>query len=344
MKAAASSNYFPENLDQLGRASEPGRSAQRADTTTRPAAVNIVTSCKMNTSTEREPTELRLHATHRKFIPGPVKQSPEWNSFKDGLNGSQGPDGIPPIFITPRGEIMDGRWRWERRRRRPAVGLHHVCIERPEEPACALLMAESLIGAKKMTRGAAVYLVLKFMPDYLKSKRRDAAWTMRPGKRRRRNWLDAALIKKAEAGEGLPRSCGDDSTVSSNSTLGVSVTAICERWGVHRSVFYQAIDVHRLFTAKPALRAEWEPPLLNGERNLWKRAVGRQGQRGWRPIRPREGASDQGVQKFLSGREVLAGPDAVRNRGDRGALGRKRGEASRGDAHAHDQIPGARRS
>src|SRR5512147_907280 len=112
----------------------------------------------------RDPAKLRLHKL-QKHIPAPVDGSPEWNAFKDGLMAS-GPDGIPPLFITPDGQIMDGGWRWRAAKELQWSEIN--CIVRPEEHA-AMLMVETLVHRKHMTRGAACYLALGFLKEFIAS-------------------------------------------------------------------------------------------------------------------------------------------------------------------------------
>jgi hypothetical protein len=88
-----------------------------------------------------------------------------WNGFVDAVQAA-GPEGIPPIYVTPEGLIMDGERRWKAARQLqwPTIG----CVVRPEWEA-ALVIVESLMGQRSLTKGAKVYLALPLMPEYTKA-------------------------------------------------------------------------------------------------------------------------------------------------------------------------------
>jgi hypothetical protein len=99
-----------------------------------------------------------------------------------------------------------------------------------------------------MTRGAAIYLALALLPEFVA-----AAETRRLANLKRG-------VKTGENPLFLPK--------SSNWTS-ESVQGLCERWGVGHETFNRARQVHEIFAAQPEVKAEWEPRLLSGEKNLW---------------------------------------------------------------------------
>ncbi len=214
----------------------------------------------------RDPAELRLHRL-QKHIPAPVKDSAEWNAFKDDLLAT-GPEGIAPLFITKDGQIMDGGWRWRAAKELQWDGIN--CIVRPEEDAAAIIV-ETLLHRKQMTRGAVVYLALSVLNEFIEAAERRRLHNLKTGKKTRETTL-----------------------MPSNSASG-NIGVLCEKWGVSRDTFERARTVRALLhddscralaelckktnskVPGPAelgelqakLRAEFEPALLCGEKNLW---------------------------------------------------------------------------
>lgn len=190
----------------------------------------------------KDPSELRLHKLQR-HIPEPDRKSPEWIAFIDSIHAG----GIlHPLLITTDGQVMDGGWRW---RAAKQLEMDEVpCLIRPESEA-AVIIAESLLHRKQMTRGAAVYLALALLPDFVAS-----------AEARR-----LANLKRGHKTREIPLK----SPMSSNSTSEESVSELCARWGVGKDTFHRARQVHDIFAHKPELKKEWEPRLLNGEKNLW---------------------------------------------------------------------------
>src|SRR5690606_1205308 len=52
---------------------------------------------------------------------------------------------------------------------------------------------------------------------------------------------------------------------------------LCARLGVHRNTYGQARQVIKLFADHPEAREQFEPQLLNGEKNLWNVLSGWEG-------------------------------------------------------------------
>ena len=192
----------------------------------------------------RDPADLRLHKL-QKLLPEPNKDSGEWHAFVDSIRAG----GIlHALIITPDGYIMDGGWRW---RAAKQLQLTEVpCVVRDEGEA-AIIMVESLLHRKQMTRGAAVYLALGLIKDFV-----DAAEQRRFANLKR----GSKIIEKPLF---LPK------TSNLPSGTDEKVDELCCRWGVSRETYRQANQVHDIFSKRPDLKSLWEPRLLSGEKNLW---------------------------------------------------------------------------
>jgi hypothetical protein len=217
----------------------------------------------------RDPAPLRLHHL-QKALPEPDKTSPEWHSFVDALSAA-GPEGTPALFITREGLIMDGGRRWRAARQLQWDKL--PCIERPEHEAGALIV-DSLFGQRNMTRGAKVYLAIGLLPEFVKSAEQRRLENLKRG------------IKNGQKPLIFPNGSNSDSE---------TVKDLCARLGVDWKTYDQARRVRDLLHdprckalaallregRKPVpvdgalaalqkeLRAEFEPQLLNGAKNLW---------------------------------------------------------------------------
>lgn len=103
--------------------------------------------------------ELTLHPFHKRHIPEPPAGE-AWDAFKDSVqeNGV-----LQPILITADGKIMDGGWRWRAAKEHQLAEI--PCIVRPESDV-ATILAETLLHRKPMTKGAAFYLMIPFLPDF----------------------------------------------------------------------------------------------------------------------------------------------------------------------------------
>lgn len=223
----------------------------------------------------RDVAELRLHPLNKNHFPEPAKDSPQWHSFVDNLSAA-GPEGIPPLFITPQGLVMKGGRRWRAAKQLQWAEL--PCIERPESEAPTILL-ESLIGQRDMDRGAKVYIALGFLEDYVKAANARRLANLRPSGRRNLETEAKPLIFSK----------------SSNWTSSDDAKAIWERFGIGRTTWFQALHVRALLTdpnckklaslyadaqlkvpalaqlqvQQQTLREEFEPQLFSGEKNLW---------------------------------------------------------------------------
>lgn len=188
----------------------------------------------------RDPADLRLHKLQR-HIPDPDKKSAEWAAFVDSI---QSGGILHPLLITADNQIMDGGWRWRGARQ---INLPEVpCLVRSESEA-AVIITESLLHRKQMTRGAAVYLAMSLQRDFQHS------FDCRHFENQR------AQKKTRDIPFGRPVESNFPETARKLSSV----------WGVSHATILQAREVIALFEKDAELKAEWEPSLLKGECNLW---------------------------------------------------------------------------
>jgi len=191
----------------------------------------------------RDPVDLRLHPLQKKFIPEPDKDSAEWHSFVDGLSAA-GVDGIPELFVTEDGQVMDGGRRW---RAAKQLGWRQVRVHiRPESDAAALIV-ESLLGQRNMQRCAKVYIAVCLLPEFVKSAEDRRVLNLKNKVKTLEKPLTSNLSERNPEG----------------------TRAMAEKLGVSRETVRRALQVRDLFAADAELKAEWEPKLLAGEKNLW---------------------------------------------------------------------------
>jgi hypothetical protein len=195
-----------------------------------------------------DPFELRTHRL-QKFLPEPDRKGSEWPAFVDAMQAA-GPEGIPAIFITPDKQIMDGGWRW--RAAKELEWPEIKCEVQPEDRA-GTLVVETLLHRKQMTRGAVVYLALRFQEDFIKSAESRRLSNLRRGTKTRE-----IPLKSPMSGTRHRETEGDE-----------TVVALCARWGIPRDTYYRAVEVQNLFSERADLRKELEPQLLSGEKSLW---------------------------------------------------------------------------
>jgi len=187
----------------------------------------------------RDPFDIMLNRFQKQF-PDPDKNSPEWAAFVESARAG----GVrEPVDITADGQLIHGRKRWLAAR---ALKVEIPCIIRDDAEA-ALILVESLIHCRHMTRGAALYMVLPMLDDFIKAANTRRLANLRKGKN-----SDISLI--GPKGSVLPFE---------------TITELCARFGVDKKVFQRAQEVRAIFDADPALKAEYEPQLLSGEKNLW---------------------------------------------------------------------------
>ncbi len=140
---------------------------------------------------------------------------------------------------------MDGGRLWEAAKE---LQLPEVpCLIRDSAEA-GVIIAETLIHRKLMTRGAAVYLIMPLIKDFVDS-----------SETRRLNNLKNG-VKTLQ----IPLK------LSNASTLGIETNQeLCQSLGIERETLRRARMVYEIFAKKPELKKIWEPRLLSGEKNLW---------------------------------------------------------------------------
>ena len=201
-----------------------------------------------------DPAPLRPHPLH-KGMPTVQMDSSEWHAFVDGLS-AVGPEGIPPIYITAEGMIMDGERRWKAARQLqwPLI----ACITRPEWEA-ATLMVESLLGQRSLTKGAKVYLSLPLLEEY------------RKGAETRR----LACLRKGIQNLQKPLISPITHSIRNRGAIG----ELAERLGVGTATIDQAVQIRKYFEipglvehkfefqngTEKTLKEHFEPLMLDAE-------------------------------------------------------------------------------
>jgi len=169
-----------------------------------------------------DPAPLRLHRLYSS-LPAIPTDTPEWHGFVDALSAT-GPEGIPPIYVTAEGFIMDGarRWKAAKQLQWPEMG----CVIRSEWEA-PLLVVETLMGQRCLTKGAKVYLSLPILKEYA-----DAAETRR-----------LACLKKGvkilQKALKVPLACSAGS--------GKAATQLAEHLGVSTDTVEKAVRIRNIF-------------------------------------------------------------------------------------------------
>jgi len=214
----------------------------------------------------RDPNKLRLHKLHS-HLPKPDETTPEWYSFSDNLQAN-GPAKCPAIVITDQGFVMDG---WRRVLVARARQWEHIRCEIRDEAEAALIIVESLFGHRDMSRGAKVYFTTPLRQDTA-----DGA-----EKRRLSNLLqNRETNEKAQCLPNTSNLCGPKEWEWFCNYYGVSYETIRqsnEVWGLlHDSKAESVAELARLkpqskeaLALQSDLRAEFEPQLASGEKNLW---------------------------------------------------------------------------
>ena len=198
----------------------------------------------------RDPADLRPHAL-RKQIVLDVKDDEQWASFVDAMSGA-GTDGIPPLFISADGRIMDGIRRWEGARQLQWREI--ACVVRPDEDA-ALLVVDSLFGQRNLTRCVKTYLALTILDEFVESAEGQRLRNLKKG------------IKTLE--KPLGRISSSDATKIGRPSHENSLRSLAERFGVSKDTVHRAVQIYTVFKENPEIKLEWEPKLLAGEKNLW---------------------------------------------------------------------------
>lgn len=215
---------------------------------------------------------LKRHPLNAKFMPEPAVHSPEWGSFKIGMDAA-GPEGIPPLVITKDGLIIKGKRRWLAARELQWTKV--PCVVRDEAEA-ALIMMDSLLGQRSLQRGNKAYICILMIKEYISSAEHRRFANLKRG---------AKTIEKPIL---FPKAHNEPSGVD------LSNPEIADRIGVSIATFKRAASIYRLFydpkcdgwreiyknhqDACPKLevlrelqakwKAEMEPEILSGERTI----------------------------------------------------------------------------
>lgn len=191
------------------------------------------------------PFDLMLN-DFQKQMPEPDKNDPSWEAFLDSVRRY----GIrEPIEVTKDNQIIHGKKRWLAAR---ALKLTEVPVIVRDECDAAVILVESLVLGKHMTMGAAVYCALGLLPDYVASAERRRLSNLRKGTQNGEKPLKSPNCGNLQFGKEDP-----------------TVDELCRRWGCSRETFWRAAQVKRIFDKDAKVKAEWEPRLLSGEKNLW---------------------------------------------------------------------------
>jgi hypothetical protein len=165
---------------------------------------------------------LRVHPLH-KGMPAIQTDSIEWHAFVDALSAS-GPEGIPAIYVTPEGLIMDGERRWKAARQLQWPEI--ACVVRPEWEA-ATLMVDSLLGQRSLTKGAKVYLSLPVLKEFVQGAETRRLANLKRG------------TKTLEKPLNLPK--------STERASGNGIESVCARLGCGRDLYFQAVQIRKYF-------------------------------------------------------------------------------------------------
>lgn len=201
-----------------------------------------------------DPAPLRLHPLH-KVLPTVQMDSIEWHAFVDAASAA-GPDGLPPIYVTPEGFVIDGERRWKAAKQLQWPRI--ACIKRQDWEAAALIV-DSLLGQRHYSKGAKVYLCLNLLKEFVQSAETRRLSNLKRG------------IKTLEKPLNPPKS------IQSTSEKGID--ELCERLGCRRDLYFQAVRIRRIFElpslqehkfhfqdgTEKTLREHFEPRILDPE-------------------------------------------------------------------------------
>lgn len=222
----------------------------------------------------RDPKSLRLHKL-RKHFPEIDKEGGDWIALTDSVSAS---GVMTPLLITAEGFIADGGWRWEAAK---DWQIKEVPVQIIPEEMVALVIAESLICRKQMTRGATVYLMIPIIGEIILSAEFRRLDNLKSG-------------RKTNEIELKPQCFSKSSNLTSEESR-ESVKNLCIRWGITKETFYKARTIWQwlnepdfaalkklhtdlslkypgaaeLRQLQEELRLDYEHLLLNGEKNLW---------------------------------------------------------------------------
>lgn len=224
---------------------------------------------------------MRLHKLRRHW-PAINKEALDWIAHTDSVAAS---GVLVPILITAEGQIADGDWRWQAAK---DWQIDKVPVTIIPEELVPVVMAETLIARKQMTRGAAVYLLLPLVKDVVHSAELRRLANIQEG----RNTNEIELKPQHFSNPSNSDSVGRE-----------SIKNLCLRWGVSWDTFSKARLVHswlnepdfaalkRLHTdleiempnaaglrqLQEDLKLEFEHKLLIGDKNLWNLESGIKG-------------------------------------------------------------------
>lgn len=224
----------------------------------------------------RDPKTLRLHKL-RKHFPGIDKEMPDWIALTDSVAAT---GVLQPLLITAEGFIADGGWRWEAAK---DWQFKEVPCQIIPEDMVGVVIAETLIARKQMTRGATAYLMMPIIQEVVLSAEFRRLDNLKHGRKTNEIELKPQCFSKSS------------NLTSGSDEAKESVKNLCIRWGVTKETFYKARAVwfwlnepeftalKKLHTdldlAVPSagelralqedLKLDFEHQLLTGEKNLW---------------------------------------------------------------------------
>lgn len=200
-----------------------------------------------------DPAHLRVHHLH-KVLPAIQADSVEWHAFVDAASAA-GPEGLPPIYVTPEGFIMDGERRWRAARQLQWTKIGAVVRQEWE---AATIIVESLLGQRSLSKGAKVYLSLPLMAEYAKAAeiRRLAALKRGRNLQKAQNSpMPHSVRHRGAAGDMAER-------------LGVGARTVEQAVQIRRIFELPALDGHQFEFqdgSKKTLREHFEPLILDSE-------------------------------------------------------------------------------
>jgi len=167
----------------------------------------------------RDPHSLRLHKL-RKHFPAIDKEMPDWIALTDSVAAS---GVLQPLLITAEGLIADGGWRWEAAKDRQ---FKEVPVQIIPDESVGIVIAETLIARKQMTRGATVYLMMPIIKEVVQSSEI----------RRLANISNGRKTNEIE----LKPQCFSNASNSHSGEAEESIKNLCIRWGVGKDTFRKA--------------------------------------------------------------------------------------------------------
>lgn len=189
-----------------------------------------------------DPADLKVHPA-LKHVPEWANDDPDFIALVDDVRAR----GIDQPLICFDDMIVDGRHRWRSAKR---LHLKEVPTVQCAEAEIHAIILGSMLHRRHFTKSALAYLAYPLMADA---------------------WEEA---KKRQASKQF----GKPATGSTISVLPKSVAELAEQCGFSRVLFFQARDIHDIFTAKPKLRDEFEGQILSGDISLGPLKAGIAGQ------------------------------------------------------------------